>query len=325
MPFQTRRTPFIVLCALISATLGGCTDTSENTRSGDGISGPNSRLIAVNIEKRDPKPLLEFYLNSFASEKKPGLVAIQGKFYADLDVINTGGPELRDENDDDEIDWEELESFVLKAYYERRGIPESISGLQDRIGQWSDLDGWFRLAVTGVMTSARREIHVRDSSLALAIESFADQGQLLYPIGTSFVAEHFERDDLKETTVMIKRADGLWDYAAYDSTGTRTTVTRRSPKSYSVPTQCLGCHFGNRGFEPERSYPKPARPGPNGERVFHFPEVTAPPELVALFDEHMRRSDTVLGLYATLYVAGLSERPSSDLSPREIRVLELVR
>ena len=47
------------------------------------------------------------------------------------------------------------------------------------------------------------------------------------------------------------------------------------------------------------------------------------PEIVRFFDEHRKRSDTVLGLYNTLFVAGLkAAREQGALPPTEAALLD---
>ena len=104
---------------------------------------------------------------------------------------------------------------------------------------------------------------------------------------------------------MLKREDGHWDFFAYGPDGTPTTETAARPRPLRVPTQCVGCHFGSKLYEPEKSFPAEAADGPHGPRVLHVDDAARKPDVVQFFDEHRKRSDHVLGLYATLLVSQL--------------------
>ena len=95
------------------------------------------------------------------------------------------------------------------------------------------------------------------------------------------------------------------------------------PRSLKTPTQCVGCHFGVKVFEPERSFPAAAPPGPHGPRAFYVDEALRDREPVVFFDEHTKRSDTVLGIYNTLFVARLrADRRAGALAAADARLLE---
>lgn len=81
----------------------------------------------------------------------------------------------------------------------------------------------------------------------------------------------------------------------------------------SVPTKCLGCHFGDRQFEPEKSFPSVARPGPNGERHVFVPDQFRDKAVRDAFSEHARRSDTILGLYVTLFISDMLNQAEAGL------------
>jgi hypothetical protein len=129
------------------------------------------------------------------------------------------------------------------------------------------------------------------------------------------VGEHYEGEALVETTVMRKRADGYWDYFAYDASGGLASQTTTPPRALDVPTQCVGCHFGEKLFEPERSFPAEAPPGPHGPRGIYVDDALRDAEVVAFFDEHSKRSDHVLGLYGTLFIAQLRAQEAAGSLP----------
>ncbi|GAB5518244.1 MAG: hypothetical protein RhofKO_04950 [Rhodothermales bacterium] len=266
--------------------------------------------IEVKLDRSNPEPLLRYYFGAYAAADtadpfEAGLLAndgdrywlnVEGSPHAEGLTAASGG--------DGVLDWEELKAFVAETYYATRNLPLTTYALYASLP--ADSSAWFTVEVDGVMTVARRRIQVPEAALRSALEHYqANDQQLLYPIGTAFVATHTLDGTLVETTLMQKRADGLWDFATYDADGNLATSTTTEPKPLQTPTQCVGCHFGNRAFEPEKSFPEPARDGPHGPRAVYVPEAWRDPALVAFFDEHQKRSDTVLGIYNTLFVAKL--------------------
>jgi hypothetical protein len=176
------------------------------------------------------------------------------------------------------------------------------------------------------MTNARRHVRVPTAPLHDALEAYVDRGnRIIYPVGTVIVADHELNGRITERSVMKKRGDGHWDYAVYDSAGVLAPSTTTPPKPLKVPTQCAGCHLGTRLYEPEKSFPAPARPGPAGPRKIHWSRPLPSPDLVGYFDEHRKRSDGILGIYGTLFISELKARQSTDsLNAEDLRLLELL-
>ena len=174
------------------------------------------------------------------------------------------------------------------------------------------------------MTTARRHIYVPEAALRSALAAYHQNGErLLYPVGTTMVGEHHLGGAHVETTAMRKRADGFWDFFTYDTEGNLAKSTNTPPRKLKTPTQCVGCHTGNKPFEPERSFPDEALPGPHGPRALYVDDALRDPEVTAFFDEHRKRSDTVLGIYNTLFVAQLrADRRAGRLGEADVRLLE---
>ena len=118
------------------------------------------------------------------------------------------------------------------------------------------------------------------------------------------------------------REDGFWDFAVYGPDGRLAPATATAPRPLRAPTQCTGCHLGRRLFEPEKSFPATPTDGPDGPRRYDVPDAWRSAEATALFSEHARRDDGVLGIYATLYTGRLiAERASSEASPADRALL----
>lgn len=221
------------------------------------------------------------------------------------------------------LTWEVLSEFVANTWYEARSLPPSLPHLTEQVGSFREDSSWFRLTVTGSMSPYERRIHVPLEALMKALESGSASEDVLYPTGTWFIADHYDDGIVVETTAMVKRADSLWDYVAYDRAGQLANRIRKHDGDMQVPTQCLGCHNGNRAFEPERSFPAEAAPGPAGPRRIFVDDVYRDPVVTAALSEHMRRADTILGLYATVFLSGIrSHAVQGRASPEERALLD---
>ena len=173
------------------------------------------------------------------------------------------------------------------------------------------------------MTAARRRIHVPLAALRTAMAAFPTSGELAYPVGTWIVGEHVVDGTVVETTVKHRRPDGFWDFAVYGPDGALAPATQTEPRSLRVPTQCTGCHLGQRLFVPEKSFPATASDGPFGPRAIYVPDAWRSREATVLFDEHARRDDGVLGLYATLYAGRLlAARDDGAITPEDAALLD---
>ena len=308
-----------VAAAFLLAVSLGCGNTPPES----------SDLLRLDLDRADPRSFISYYFGGLSAPEatdpfQTGLVVESGDdYYVDpvaLRRILDGAPTAVDANDDGTLDWDELAPFLQATYYDLRPIPASFDSLQIP----ENAGDWFELSVDGVMTTATRRIRVPLHALRETIRQYRARGnRLIYPPGTTIVAEHVVNEVTIERTTMRKRSDGYWDFAVFDSTGSRVPSTVTPPKPLAVPTQCAGCHLGSRLYEPEKSFPAPAAPGPAGPRSVHWEGPVPTTDLVRYFDEHRKRSDGILGLYATLYVAELDARRSAGtLSDEESGLLD---
>lgn len=124
---------------------------------------------------------------------------------------------------------------------------------------------------------------------------------------------------------MRKRADEQWDFFVYGKDGLPAAQTNTPPRPLKSPVQCVGCHFGDKLFEPAESFPARARPGPHGPRQIYVDEDLRDPVVVRYFDEHRKRSDTILGLYTTLFVSRLrNQQKAGSLTAEDAALLESI-
>jgi len=308
----------MLICTLavawvVPVALSGCAAENESDGSVE-LSEVDATMVPIEFDGNDAGRLLRFYFGSFMGphggdpvaagilekrekswylrnpESLDGLPGVLLELYKSS--LEVGG-----------LSEDALDAFVQSNYYQVRGFPESLDEAKLQYGSWTEPD-WFKIDVQGSMVPLRRSTWVRRVDIESALDRMeALDDPVIYDQATLFVGEHLDGDRVVETTLMLKRADGFWDYWAYDQEGRLTDIIRKEPRDMLVPTRCTGCHYGDRLFEPERSFPGMARPGPSGERMLFIPESWRDGDLTASIQEHARRSDTVLGLYATLYLA----------------------
>ncbi len=310
---------------LLSALLFGCGGPDE--------SGLPDSFVRLSLDQSEPRRFLQYYFGGYVTPRaadpfEAGLVREQGgRFYLDRDVFAQHRPalsgRLRDANRNGRIEWEEMEAFIDHSYNRARAIPPSLAAFVERTAFAPD-STWMEVVVHGVMTTAERRIYVREEAVRAALRRAADtDGRIRYPDGTVIVGRHYLNDALAETTVMRKRPDGFWDFFVYDREGALAPETSTPPRALKSPVQCTGCHFGNKTFEPEKSFPALAPPGPHGPRHAYVPDGLRDAEVTRRLDEHRRRADTVLGLYGTLFASKLrAQREAGTLDPADAALLD---
>jgi hypothetical protein len=292
--------------------------------------------VLVDIDKKNVHTLLEYFfypfLDTTAIDGKEFVIQLSDEKYkvrADDSLWGVPLSEFLSEQvgSDNTITWEEFKAFVEDAYYDRVGIPGSLNDLLNEDLSYRDNSReWFHVEIDGVMTSARRHIYVKNEAIRESIFSFRKNGnKIIYPTGTVILGEHWVDASLIEITAMAKRFDGYWDFFVFDAGGEIVKSTVTPPKRLEVPLQCVGCHTGSKLFEPEKSFPGYAKSGPHGKRAIYVDERLRNKAVTALFDEHRRRGDHVLGIYATLYVSSLLLNKTRDsLNTEDLEVLKIM-
>ena len=306
------------------AALGGCAD-------GGGAAEQSG--LRLDLEKRDPERLLRYYFGSYLGPDGGDAVAagvlsgegeaftvhpdaLAERWQAALATANANG--------DDTLDWDELAAFFEQTYAEARDLPPTLDAFR-AVAPYAPADSaWFTVEIDGVMTSARRHLFVPTAALRSALTNYRANGdRLIYPVGTALVGEHWLDGERVETTAMLKRPDGFWDFVVYGPNGDLAAATDTPPRALRSPTQCVGCHIGKKAFEPEKSFPAEAPPGPFGPRGIHVGPEMRNADVVAFFDEHTKRSDTALGVYNTLFVSRLlAERNAGRIAPDDAALLD---
>ena len=301
--------------------------------AGGPVDVQTAESVPLSIDKADPERILRSLLGGYVDGADPfeaGLVSGSGDNLElhpqRLDASLRAA--LADTNGDGTLDWDELVPFFAATYAEGHGVPPTLDAFYAATGTQppaSPADSlWFSVDVDGVMTSVLRRVSVPTAALRSAMEAFADGGELVYPTGTPLIGVHLGDDgETLETTVKRRRADGFWDFAVYDAEGQIAEATSTPPLPLKAPTQCTGCHLGQKLYDPEKSFPADASDGPNGPRAYYVPDAWRSPDATALFQEHARRDDGVLGLYATLYAGQLlARRVDGTISAEENALLE---
>lgn len=326
-PTSLRLVFVVASLVVLGVSLGACrgTDGAETDLP--------AAYVPFHLDKDDPERLLRYYFGAYAAEEgadpfQAGLLLEDGRrFYVNLDSLEARHPGavslLVDRNNDGRFDWDELEAFVDQSFYQARHFPATLAALREEVPYEDQSGRWFVVDVQGVMSTARRKVYVAEEALRTALRTYHEHdARLLYPAGTAFVGEHYLDGERVETTVMRKRADGQWDFFVYDAADSLARQTTTPPRALKAPVQCVGCHFGNRLFEPEKSFPGRAEPGPHGPRQVYVDEALRNGEVMRFFDEHRKRSDAILGLYGTLYVARLvADRDAGRLAEEDVALL----
>ena len=271
--------------------------------------------IEVAIPGDRAERLLRFYFGSYVPEDpfRTGVLEKSNeRFYVDLAALRGYAPEFTAELEAgvsrSSISSEHLQAAVQSTYYDARKFPKTLPEFNN--GWSADTSRTFE--VHGPVTRYLRRITIMEGALQDAIMSYYANGErLYYRTGTVIRAEHVLGDRVVETTAMVKRSDGFWDFVTYDSTGYLTSETRANPRTLATPAQCAGCHLGKKAFEPEQSWPIDAPPAPEGIRKWYSGARDI--EVAEFFREHALRSDMVLGIYATAYVSDLRMQRGSGM------------
>lgn len=309
----------VFLAAVFAAACTPTDDAPEDT--------PIS-LIRLDLDRADPERLLRYYGGGYTAEDgadpfEAGLIEQRdGAFFLNRHALTQRHPNAAAHlGETSRLDWDALAEFLNATYYDARALPPTLAALREETPY--DGDGWLKVEIDGVMTTARRRVFVAEDALRQALRHYHENGeQVIYPVGTTIVGEHWLDGAHAETTVMRKRGDGFWDFMTYDAEGRLAPQTETPPRALKTPTQCAGCHFGGKLFEPERSFPGQAPDGPHGPRTIHVGDPLRDAEVVRFFDEHRKRSDTILGLYATLFVSDLRvQREAGTLASEDAELL----
>lgn len=239
----------------------------------------------------------------------PVSVTADGSTVVDIVVLEGRSPgaaaAFREESVGDRVDSDALDRILDRAWRLRPPVEADLDAFAARTGYLERHDEWFRHEVVGSMTSYRRRLHIPLAAVRSAILSLAEGRGLRYPPGTVVVGEHLDAGGVVETTVMTRRSDGFWDFAAYGREGLPVDRIRGTTEDLRIPADCYGCHYGDRAFEPQRSFPETAPDGPLGPRALFVPPGWRRADVTARLDEHARREDGLLGLHATLRLAAL--------------------
>ncbi|MBX2819518.1 MAG: hypothetical protein KTR29_07545 [Rhodothermaceae bacterium] len=289
--------------------------------------------LPIQLDTPQAERVLSYYFGSYVDAspfESSILKKEEGRILIDLNQVNEWGlsQTLEDVNSDGIIDWDELEPFLASTYYEARGFPSTLDALYDQISTPHPDSGWQAIEIDGMMVSARRRVLVKESAIQEALRNYqANNAQIIYPVGTTFIGHHYDENQRLETTISQKRKDNFWDFFIYDQDGQLTSTTQTGPKELTAPTRCVGCHFGGKMFEPEASFPEFAPDGPFGKRGIYVEEEARNKEITGLLDEHTKRSDTVLGLYGTIYLSRIQEKleAGTSLSETEALLLEMIK
>lgn len=290
-----------------------------------GCGRGNTSLVEVDTGLK----LAQFFVGAYVAPGEVDRVVGEGPGGVTVDMAAwrslapDGVAEVEKLAEDGRLEREDVDTLLARAYRATPGFPLALADFEREIGWRTSTESWWSFEMTGSMTRFRRSLFIRIADVRDAVKSFSSGTGLKYPVGSVVVGEHLESDQVVETTVMRRRADGFWDFAAYDAAGGLTSRIEGEPEALVVPSDCFGCHYGDRAFEPEKSFPAPAPSGVHGSREIVVPAEWRRTDVVRLLDEHARRDDGLLGLYATLWVSSLvSGRQAGSLTEADALVLQ---
>ncbi len=279
-------------------------------------------LVEIDLGRSNPDKILNYYFGVYQQSNpfESGLLIKKGsKFFIDKNKAASlvELEDLSDSYSDGSLSWEELKAFLESSYYLVTNAPDNLSELRKQDGPK------FKLNLHGVMSEAKRNIELDLPALQDAILSYKTNGErIIYPVGTTFIADHNDdQENLMESTVMQKLGSGKWAYWVYNEKGRLVSSTASKPRRLTSPTQCIGCHFGQKEFEPDASFPDLLPERRKRKRQIYIDPALRLREPAKQLDEHSKRSDHVLGVYATIYLAQLRLKSESELSEVEKRVL----
>lgn len=224
-------------------------------------------------------------------------------------------------NGKDRLERDEWSQFIRAVVEQSSPFPRSLEELFPSGLPPAKEDSYFRLKVYGAMTTLLREVYVPKHALEDGLLKYWDRGGMLrYPAGTVIAAYHKNSSGATlEVTVKKRRGDGFWDFAVYDSSGSNVRQTVSPPIPYTAPMQCVGCHLGTKLYEPEESF-LVGKEDAESELLLVDKRLRNE-KLIRLLDEHNRRSDHVLGVYGTVYLAGILRVDSSQRTEVQQRIV----
>lgn len=284
----------------------------------------------LDLETRDARQMALFYLGTYGAPAEAArALPAEGADFLYLDSLESFAPGLArmlaPAAEDGTVDQDEFLEAIASTYPWAAALPGTVQELRTLTGLGGE--GWLTHEVSGSMTQFRRRLHIRRDAVRAALARRLLQGEgMTYDSGTWVVGEHLEDGRVVETTAMKRRGDGFWSFSAYDEAGAAVSSITGDPDPLVVPIDCFGCHYGNKPFEPERSFPAEARPGPHGPRAVFVDESLRRSGVVTLLQEHARRDDGLLGLYGTLYLSDLMNRSErgEPLDSLDARLVEAV-
>lgn len=221
------------------------------------------------------------------------------------------------------LEFSELFDGALAATMAARPLEADLGALRARLGVGGE--AWQVLEVESVVSRGKRRILYRgDRALDRALAGPAGR----FPVGTAFLAEHFDEDgQVIETHVTEKRVDHQWDLSLYDKDGKRQLRSAYHPMRFRAPVTCAGCHLSQRRMPPFTDFPGPSRDFQGFVPRVDFPVEAAEASWVQGFGAPADQLDPepVLGRYAGVEAVRLMRaRQAGTLAPWQATRAEAV-
>lgn len=225
----------------------------------------------------------------------------------------TLGPKLFSELADEErkvttYDAKSLQKFIDNYYISYRGFYPRLTDITNSV-HYKTEGLWFKVEASSDIMQGLRKIYINKKNLFLALLRYKKNGgKIIYPPGTIFISETYrpnkksKANEFQNAEVMIKREDGEWDFFLYDSYQRINRNPLPESKTDVSPYGCLKCHYTKIRHEPFKSFPK---------QVSKKYSVSADAdsysrEVFQFFEENRRKTDHVMGPYASMFVSKLA-------------------
>lgn len=175
-----------------------------------------------------------------------------------------------------------------------------------------ELEGWLQVGlVHSDVTGGPRRVYVDKYAVVQALLNWRGEDEdgvpapMAYEMGTVFVAENLDGDEVASTFVIEYDESGAPTFAAYDGDGAAMTsfayLRDGEAVKGSVPSDCRACHLGDQVFPPMSAFP--------GEEPRVAVDVDArhrDAEMVSRFGETFTRGSGVFGPYGALLLSSFA-------------------
>jgi formylglycine-generating enzyme required for sulfatase activity/lysophospholipase L1-like esterase len=235
----------------------------------------------------------------------------------------------------DDISLGEMNAYTQNHYYElSRPYPTLQALLKEH--SYRNNPNWLTVPVDSATFQRLRVLHINKDRIADALMAyFENDNRLIYPLGTTIVAESFDkRGKFVEAEVLRKRRDTFWNFSVYDSRGALIKTSFAFDEEgelapdrtgLKVPQDCAICHRLDRldlSGDADNPVLSPVR-GFFHKLPARVPQIHLGPEyydhmaFTELTEANAKVKDGVFGVYGSLLLSELAGRKRLGTLTRE--------